>query len=157
MKCIKTNYLTNNNKYNTIQYNTIQYNTIQYNTIQYNTIQYKNKTKTKQKQKGIADGTGSLFGTNDNGTSNSLLTRFYGLYSLEMYGHTQYFVVMENSLWRQNSYGDEQIIQIHEKFDLKGSWTHRYGIFLALFVYDDLFLFVFFILCHPFVFFVVVG
>ena len=48
----------------------------------------------------------------------SLLSRFYGCYSLTMFGQTVHFVVME-SLFAGAP-------PLHEKYDLKGSWVDRH-------------------------------
>eukprot|EP01034_Spumella_vulgaris_P023188 gene23188-29383_t len=49
--------------------------------------------------------------------SNSLLCRFLGSYSLEMYSQTFYFVVMLNCF--------DPAAYINERFDIKGSWVGR--------------------------------
>lgn len=48
---------------------------------------------------------------------NTFMTRFFGCHGLTMYGKTVYFVVMQ-SVFDTN-------LQIHERFDLKGSWVGR--------------------------------
>jgi 1-phosphatidylinositol-4-phosphate 5-kinase len=50
---------------------------------------------------------------------NSLVTRFLGCHAIRMYGHTMYFVVINNVL---TSHGKS----IHERYDLKGSWVNRH-------------------------------
>ncbi|KDO32428.1 hypothetical protein SPRG_22110 [Saprolegnia parasitica CBS 223.65] len=49
---------------------------------------------------------------------DSLLTRFYGCHSVQLYGSTFYFVVMAN-LFSDNSK------TIHRRYDIKGSWVNR--------------------------------
>jgi 1-phosphatidylinositol-4-phosphate 5-kinase len=53
--------------------------------------------------------------------NSSLLTRFFGCYSITMYRHTQYFMVMENCLQTTEN------TPIHYRYDLKGSWLHRHA------------------------------
>lgn len=48
---------------------------------------------------------------------NTFMTRFFGCHGLTMYGKTVFFVVMQ-SVFDTN-------LQIHERFDLKGSWVGR--------------------------------
>lgn len=48
---------------------------------------------------------------------NTFMTRFFGCHGVTMYGKTVYFVVMQ-SVFDSNC-------QIHERFDLKGSWVGR--------------------------------
>ncbi|CEG44881.1 Phosphatidylinositol-4-phosphate-5-kinase (Pi-PIPK-D8/GPCR-PIPK/PiGK8) [Plasmopara halstedii] len=48
---------------------------------------------------------------------NTFITRFFGCHGLTMYGKTVFFVVM------QSVFATSQ--QIHERFDLKGSWVGR--------------------------------
>ncbi|GAB9474085.1 hypothetical protein Gpo141_00011226 [Globisporangium polare] len=48
---------------------------------------------------------------------NTFMTRFFGCHGVTMYGKTVYFVVMQ-SVFDSN-------LQIHERFDLKGSWVGR--------------------------------
>eukprot|EP01103_Thecamoeba_quadrilineata_P000110 TRINITY_DN1008_c0_g1_i1.p1 TRINITY_DN1008_c0_g1~~TRINITY_DN1008_c0_g1_i1.p1 ORF type:complete len:583 (-),score=57.35 TRINITY_DN1008_c0_g1_i1:282-2030(-) len=48
---------------------------------------------------------------------NSLLPRFYGLYSIDVNYETIYFLVSVNAF--------SSPLQIHRKFDLKGSWVNR--------------------------------
>lgn len=48
---------------------------------------------------------------------NSLLCRFLGSYSLEMYEQTFYFVVMMNCF--------DPKAKINERYDIKGSWVNR--------------------------------
>ena len=50
-------------------------------------------------------------------TPKTLLCRFYGCYAITMHGQSVYFVCME-SLFHNAK-------QIHEKYDLKGSWVDR--------------------------------
>lgn len=52
----------------------------------------------------------------------TLLCQFFGLYSIEMYEHTEYFVVMNNVLDNSNKY------EIDERYDLKGSSINRHGV-----------------------------
>ena len=49
--------------------------------------------------------------------SNSLLCRFLGSYSLEMYDQTFYFCIMQNCF--------NPKAKINERFDIKGSWVGR--------------------------------
>jgi len=53
----------------------------------------------------------------------SLICRFFGLYSIRMYSHTEHFVVMNNLL--HNPLHESNIM--HERYDLKGSTINRYG------------------------------
>ncbi|KAF1313621.1 Phosphatidylinositol-4-phosphate 5 kinase-like protein, partial [Globisporangium splendens] len=48
---------------------------------------------------------------------NTFMTRFFGCHGLTMYGKTVFFMVMQ-SVFDSN-------LQIHERFDLKGSWVGR--------------------------------
>jgi 1-phosphatidylinositol-4-phosphate 5-kinase len=50
-------------------------------------------------------------------TPSSLLVRFLGSYSLEVYAQTFHFVVMRNIF--------EPGVDVHERFDIKGSWVNR--------------------------------
>ncbi|KAL1520274.1 hypothetical protein AB1Y20_023742 [Prymnesium parvum] len=52
---------------------------------------------------------------------NSLLSRFYGAYSITIHGHTKQFVVME-SVFHAAPEG-----KVHERYDLKGSWVDRHS------------------------------
>eukprot|EP00475_Leptophrys_vorax_P016090 TRINITY_DN22490_c0_g1_i1.p1 TRINITY_DN22490_c0_g1~~TRINITY_DN22490_c0_g1_i1.p1 ORF type:complete len:674 (-),score=128.47 TRINITY_DN22490_c0_g1_i1:1566-3488(-) len=52
---------------------------------------------------------------------DSLVTRFYGLYSIELYSSIQYLVVMENIFWNKHS------VPVHIRYDLKGSWVDRWA------------------------------
>jgi hypothetical protein len=45
----------------------------------------------------------------------SLICRFFGLYSLTLYGSTQHVVVMNNVHWGPEGY------RLHTRFDLKGA------------------------------------
>jgi hypothetical protein len=40
-------------------------------------------------------------GTSRDTAARSLIARIYGCYSIVLYGHTQYFIVVENVLWRE--------------------------------------------------------
>lgn len=48
---------------------------------------------------------------------NTFMTRFFGCHGVTMYGKTVYFVVMRSVF--------DSSLQIHERFDLKGSWVGR--------------------------------
>lgn len=48
---------------------------------------------------------------------NTFMTRFFGCHGLTMYGKTVFFVVMQSVF--------DTGLQIHERFDLKGSWVGR--------------------------------
>ncbi|KAA0159600.1 hypothetical protein FNF28_05804 [Cafeteria roenbergensis] len=50
---------------------------------------------------------------------NSLLTRFLGCHAIRMYGHTMFFVVINNVITGGGR-------RIHERYDLKGSWVNRH-------------------------------
>ncbi|ETO11867.1 1-phosphatidylinositol-4-phosphate 5-kinase, partial [Reticulomyxa filosa] len=49
---------------------------------------------------------------------DSFLTRYYGLFSMTMYGSTLYFTVMKNVFVPG--------LEPHEKYDIKGSWVNRH-------------------------------
>ncbi|KAF4042906.1 Phosphatidylinositol-4-phosphate 5-Kinase [Phytophthora infestans] len=49
--------------------------------------------------------------------SDTFMTRFFGCHGLTMYGKTVFFVVMQSVFATS--------LQIHERFDLKGSWVGR--------------------------------
>ena len=51
----------------------------------------------------------------------SLLSRYYGAYSITIQGHTKHFVVME-SIFHSAPGG-----KVHEIYDLKGSWVDRHS------------------------------
>mmetsp|Transcript_71793 Transcript_71793/g.215811 ORF Transcript_71793/g.215811 Transcript_71793/m.215811 type:complete len:739 (+) Transcript_71793:414-2630(+) len=51
----------------------------------------------------------------------SLLSRYYGAYSITIHGHTKHFVVME-SVFHSAPGG-----KVHEIYDLKGSWIDRHS------------------------------
>lgn len=48
---------------------------------------------------------------------NTFVTRFFGCHALKMYGKTVFFMVMQSVF--------DTKLQIHERFDLKGSWVGR--------------------------------
>lgn len=48
---------------------------------------------------------------------NTFMTRFFGCHGLTMYGKTVFFMVMQSVF--------DSHLQIHERFDLKGSWVGR--------------------------------
>ncbi|TMW61649.1 hypothetical protein Poli38472_010712 [Pythium oligandrum] len=48
---------------------------------------------------------------------NTFVTRFFGCHSITMYGKTVFFMVMQSVF--------DTPLQIHERFDLKGSWVGR--------------------------------
>ncbi|KAG7393469.1 phosphatidylinositol-4-phosphate 5-kinase-like protein 1 [Phytophthora boehmeriae] len=50
----------------------------------------------------------------------SLITKFYGCFKITMYDKRFYFVVMENLFDVM-----EEGVQIHHRFDIKGSWVNR--------------------------------
>jgi len=56
----------------------------------------------------------------------SLVCHYYGLYSIEMYGHIEYVVVMNNFLQTPTENG-KKIYTIDEIFDLKGSSLNRHA------------------------------
>jgi len=51
----------------------------------------------------------------------SLLSRYYGAYSITIHGHTKHFVVMESIFYNAPSG------KVHEIYDLKGSWVDRHS------------------------------
>lgn len=53
--------------------------------------------------------------------TKSLVTRFYGLYAIELYSSLQFFVIMENIFWNPEN------IPVHIRYDLKGSWIDRWS------------------------------
>ncbi|KAG6616460.1 phosphatidylinositol-4-phosphate 5 kinase-like protein [Phytophthora cinnamomi] len=50
----------------------------------------------------------------------SLITKFYGCFKITMYDKRFYFIVMENLFDVM-----EEGVQIHHRFDIKGSWVNR--------------------------------
>ncbi|GLD97777.1 hypothetical protein PINS_up006474 [Pythium insidiosum] len=48
---------------------------------------------------------------------NTFVTRFFGCHAITMYGKTVFFMVMQSVF--------DTTLQIHERFDLKGSWVGR--------------------------------
>lgn len=48
---------------------------------------------------------------------NTFVTRYFGCHALTMYGKTVFFMVMQSVF--------DTTLQIHERFDLKGSWVGR--------------------------------
>ena len=50
---------------------------------------------------------------------NTLICKFYGLYSIRMYGHSEYFLVMNNAFFVPEYEGLHYAIE--EKYDLKGT------------------------------------
>lgn len=48
---------------------------------------------------------------------NTFITRFFGCHAITMYGKTVFFMVMQSVF--------DTTLQIHERFDLKGSWVGR--------------------------------
>lgn len=71
---------------------------------------------------------------------HSLLTRFFGCYSLHMFDSTTYFVVMENVFHAARAFVRLCVCRLlraftrvppfpdalHERYDLKGSWVNRH-------------------------------
>jgi len=53
----------------------------------------------------------------------TLLPKFYALYQIKMYGHTQYLIVMNNVFWDDRI--EEEVFPVR-KYDLKGSAIDRY-------------------------------
>ncbi|KAG3112952.1 hypothetical protein PI124_g10146 [Phytophthora idaei] len=51
---------------------------------------------------------------------SSLITKFYGCFKITMYDKRFYFIVMENLFDVM-----EEGVQIHHRFDIKGSWVNR--------------------------------
>ncbi|UIZ21960.1 hypothetical protein KXD40_008816 [Peronospora effusa] len=51
---------------------------------------------------------------------SSLITKFYGCFKITMYDKRFYFIVMENLFDAM-----EEGVQIHHRFDIKGSWVNR--------------------------------
>eukprot|EP01083_Nonionella_stella_P306004 1069897_1 len=49
---------------------------------------------------------------------HSLLTQFYGLYGIKLYGTRLYFTIMKNIFVSD--------LEPHEKYDIKGSWINRH-------------------------------
>jgi 1-phosphatidylinositol-4-phosphate 5-kinase len=78
------------------------------------------KTLTREEQEFFITILNSYFQHMKASRDQSLIIRFYGLYSIRMYGRTQYFAVMENILYTQGKNN-----KIHEIYDLKGSWINR--------------------------------
>lgn len=61
---------------------------------------------------------------------NSLITKFYGCYAVRFHGRLLNFVVMENvfhtAAGRRPGQAAVPRLQIHERYDLKGSWVNRH-------------------------------
>ena len=50
---------------------------------------------------------------------DSLITKIYGIYRLQIYGISLYFFVMSNIFLNKEN------LMMHEKYDIKGSWVNR--------------------------------